>query len=513
MCVLGRGQVNLGCWKSECRTVRQGARRPRCTIRRHSCGRFSFPGCLSAPPSASDCARANEHAGGGGERLIDKLSADPSNTFVSGGPGVGKTTFLRRIHTALRASFPGEGAVFVCAPNGSAAHTAGGQTYHSFSGFGHGYVPLCAAAGEEADSLPRLRKFSPVTRRLGRVQVLLLDEISMAPSDPLDVIVALLQQSRPPSAAACVLYTFGDFLHLRPLEGVLALKASCWDGLFGGKILELTRVHRQTEPAFIEAIHDARYGVCSDAVTSLVEARSDAVPDRVDSSVLHLLPRHRDVAAHNLECLQQLCSEDRPPDFVAVDGVQLDRDADEDSIDAEDGHRRLRAVSAAARVAALVDCVAPPLVEHCLGARVVYTSNSKGALGLFHGSIGFITKHTPDGTSVVRFRGVSVPADVRLSQLGILDAGDGWVEVECPPIEFEAKIFSAQGVVAVRKQVPFVFRWAIEVHRSQGLTLSEAAVDLAMSFEAGMVLAALSRVDRSSRLFIKSFQPARLFAD
>ncbi|OSX71179.1 hypothetical protein BU14_0580s0003 [Porphyra umbilicalis] len=451
-------------------------------------------------------------AEGNWDRLIDKLSADPSNTFVYGGPGVGKTTFLRRLYRALRASFSGEEAVVVCAPAGSAAHTARGQTYHSFSDFGHGYVPLCAAAGEEADRLLRLRKFSPVTLRLGRVQVLLLDEISMAPSDRLDVMVALLQQSRPPSAAACVLYTFGDFLHLRPPKGVLAFKASCWDGLFSGKILEFTRVHCQTEPAFIEAIHDARYGVCSDAVTDLVEARSDAVPDRVDSPVLHLLLRHRDVAAHNLKCLQQLCSEDRPPAFVPVDGVQLYRDADDDSIDAEDGHRRLRAVSAAARVLALVDCAAPPLVEHCLGVRVMYTSNSKGALWLFHGSIGFITKYTPDGTSVVRFRGVSVPADVRLSQLGIHDAGDWWVEVECSPIEFEANVFSAQGVVAVRKQVPFVFGWGIKIRRSQGLTLSEAAVDLAMSFEAGMVLAALSRVDRSSRLFIKSFQPARLFA-
>jgi len=452
-------------------------------------------------------------AAGTWDPLFLEMSAKPCNTFVSGGPGVGKTTFLRRLHAVLRASLTGEGAVVVCAPTGSAAHTAGGQTYHSFFGFGHGYQPVCAVAEEEADRLLRQRKYAPIARRLARVEVLLLDEISMVSADRLDVMVALLRQSRSPSAAACVLYVFGDFLQLRPPKGVLAFKASCWDRLFGGKVLELTRVHRQNEPAFIEAIHDARYGVCSDGVMDLVQARSVLVLEQVDASVMHLLPRHKDVAAHNLKCLNQLCPRDRPLPFAAVDSVQLDRDVDGEPADPEDAQRRLRAVSGAARAAALVDCVASVLVEHCMGARVMYISNAKAALGLFHGSIGTVTKYTPDGIPVVRFLGVSVPKDVRMSQLGIHDASDTWVEVECPPVEFEAKVLSAKGFVAVRTQVPFVLGWAITIHRSQGLTLSEAAVDLAMSFEAGMVLAALSRVDQSNRLFIKSFQPARLFAD
>jgi len=57
-----------------------------------------------------------------------EMSAKPCNTFVSGGPGVGRTTFLRQLNTVLRASVTGEGAVVVCALTGSAAHTAGGQT-------------------------------------------------------------------------------------------------------------------------------------------------------------------------------------------------------------------------------------------------------------------------------------------------------------------------------------------------------------------------------------------------
>jgi len=116
-------------------------------------------------------------------------------------------------------------------------------------------------------------------------------------------MVALLRQSRSPSAAACVLYVCGDFLQLRPLKGALAFKAPCWYRWVGGKVLELTRLHGQKEPAIIEAIHDAGYGVCSDGLMDLVQARSFSVLDQVDTSVLHLLPRHKDVAAHILKFL------------------------------------------------------------------------------------------------------------------------------------------------------------------------------------------------------------------
>lgn len=142
----------------------------------------------------------------------------------------------------------------------------------------------------------------------------------------------------------------------------------------------------------------------------------------------------------------------------------------------------------------------------------MYTSNAKAKLGLCHGSIGFITDYMADGTPIVRFPHTSLPHDVDVKSMGVRDAGDTWIEVECPAVEFEARVHSSPGMVAVRKQVPFVLGWAITVHRSQSLTLSEAVLDLAHSFEAGMVHAALSRVSSKENLYIKSFSPARLFA-
>jgi len=92
-------------------------------------------------------------------------------------------------------------------------------------------------------------------------------------------------------------------------------------------------------------------------------------------------------------------------------------------------------------------------------------------------------------------------------------AGANWLEVLCPAIEYEARILSRPGFVASRLQVPFVLGWAITVHRSQSLNLSEAVLDVGAAFGAGMVLAAMSRVPDKRRMHVRSFCGSRWIAD
>jgi len=449
-------------------------------------------------------------ADGQWDALIHHMLANPSNTFISGGPGVGKTTFLKRFCGHLRQKFKDDGQVVVCAPTGSAAKTAAGSTYHSFFGFPLRYQPEKQDPVLEAARLLATNKFKPIHTRLARVRVLLLDEISMVPADRFDVMVQLLVQSRAPGAEPCVVYAFGDFLQLRPTDGRFAFEAKCWVPLFRGSFLDLTLVHRQRDRAFITAIRDARFGLFSSTLRSLIAERtvSDAAYRALECRVLHLMPTHKDVAAHNTKCLKVLCPRVRPSPFVCVDSVEIDKSRDETN-----PPPAVNRVSDAARSAALADCVAPREVTHCLHARVMYTSNAKHVLGIFHGSIGYICEYLPDATAVVRFPDTPLPKDVRLQSMGVRNAGDSWIDVECPAVDFEAPLLAHPGAVAVRKQVPFVLGWAITIHRSQSLTLSEAVLDLAKAFEAGMVHAAVSRVSTKERLFIKSFAQTRLFAD
>jgi len=450
-------------------------------------------------------------ATGDWDPLFKRLADAQKSTFVSGGPGVGKTTFLRRFTTFLREQLPGTGQVVICAPMGSSAHSAAGVTYHSFFGFPKEYTPQERDPSKEATRLLQLRKYSHVRRRLANTRVLLLDEVSMVPADRLDVMVQLMEQSRSTSTPSCVFYVFGDFLQLRSSVGDWAYNARCWPRLFGNKVLELTKVHRQHQLDYITAIQDARFGVYSPALKELIDARSvdGANYEAIKTTVLHLVPTHTKVLTHNNMCLRQLCPDGGPQRSVAVDRVELDRDMDL-KLTTEDADKLLHSVSVRSRDAALADCLAPAVVPHCLNARVMYTSNAKLSLGLFHGCIGYISSYTDEGTAVVRFPNMRLPVGARLTD--VYDAGDNWVEVCCPPVDFEARVYSAKGAVAVRQQVPFVLGWAITIHRSQSLTLTEAVLDIDAAFEAGMVHTAVSRVSDSSNVYVKSFNPLRLFA-
>jgi len=442
--------------------------------------------------------------------VFARLFQNGVSTFISGGPGVGKSTFLCCFTSFLRSRLPQPGAVVVVAPTGSAAKTAEGVTFHSFFGFPKNYKMQGADPVHEAAHLLGQDRWKPIARRLAKVEVLLLDEISMVAADKLDVMYELLRQSRRQGSPSFVVYTFGDFLQLKPTIGALAFTARCWRPLFGDGMLELTRVHRQGQPDFVQAIRDARLGRCTDFVQKLMDECSvdDEAYKALECTVLHLMPRHNDVIAHNAKCLLRLCPGDRPQDFVAVDSVKADPNRDR-SLRDPDVHN----VSPYSRDAALLDCIAPLRVQHCRGARVMLVCNNLLAIGLFHGSIGNVRDYDCDGSPVVRFENHQVVAGTRVGTHGVRDAGVDWIEVVCPPVDFEARIFSCPGALAVRRQVPFVLGWAITVHRSQSLTLTEAVLDVGEAFGAGMVLAAMSRVSDKRRMHVRSFSGSRLLAD
>ena len=430
-------------------------------------------------------------------------------TFVSDGPGGSETSFLRDFSIFVRSRLPGTGAVVVVAPTGSAAKTAKGVTCHSFFGFVIDYKMQADNPGQEAARLLSLDRWRPIARRLAKVEVVMIGEISMLPAENLDVMHELLRLSRvgkPPT----VIYAFGDFLQLRPPFGKMAFAGHCWQSLFGDGIMKLTRVHRQGQPDFIAAIHDARFGRCTDAVQSLMDERSvtDEAYEALQYKVFHIIPRHEDVDAHNESCLRRLCAGTPPNVSIAVHSVKEDPNRDRDVATPDLGN-----VSTHARDTALVDCVAPRRVKHCRGARVMLTSNHFLGLGLYHGINWQVVEYDTDGTAVVRFEEHELTEGTRSDRQGVRGPGPGWVKVCCPPVECESSILSGPGAVAVRAQVPFVLGWGITVNRLQSLTLSEAILDVGQAFVSGMVLAAMSWVPDKMRMHVRSFCGSHMIAD
>lgn len=449
-------------------------------------------------------------AAGTWEPLYDALADRGQSTFVTGGPGVGELSFLRGLRKVLFRKWPNQGDVVMVEPAGSAAKTAKGQTYHSFFGFVRDYKAHSKDPAWEAKRLLQTERISLIRRRLAKTPALLLDEVSMVAADHLDVMYELLKQSRSAVDPPVVVFAFGDFLQLGPLFGAMAFEAKAWSALFGSSMLELTRVYRQGQPELLHAIQDARFGRCTPALKSRM-SESSITSDQyktIKCQVLHLMPRHEDVQKHNAQSLSALSAVNRPADFEAVESVQEDKDRDVNR-----PAPALLRISSHSRDAALFDCVAPRRVPHCQGARVMLTTNAFFSLGLYHGSIGTLASYESDGTPVVPFAQHVLPPGVGRGMHGVHDAGENWIKVACPPVNFEARILSHPGAVAVRCQVPFVLGWAITVHRSQSLTLSEAVLHIANAFGPGMVNAAIRRVVDKRRMYVKSFSGNRVLAD
>jgi ATP-dependent DNA helicase PIF1 len=103
--------------------------------------------------------------------------------------------------------------------------------------------------------------------------------------------------------------------------------------------------------------------------------------------------------------------------------------------------------------------------------------------GYVNGSLGTVTDFTEAGIPIVTLR----------NGKDIIAEPATWV------VEENGK------VLAQNKQIPLRLAWAITVHKSQGMTLDAARVDLSKCFEKGMGYVALSRVRSLEGLCLLGF--------
>jgi len=130
-------------------------------------------------------------------------------------------------------------------------------------------------------------------------------------------------------------------------------------------------------------------------------------------------------------------------------------------------------------------CLAPPVLRLKAGARVMFVKNNFEE-GYVNGTLGVVQK-LDEGRILVR------------TACGTIDVGPAaWHIAEEGKIKAEIS------------QYPLRLAWAITIHKSQGMSLDAARVDLRQSFEPGMGYVALSRVRSSAGLSLAGFNEISL---
>lgn len=358
------------------------------------------------------------------------------NCFLTGEPGAGKTYTINKLQEAMRHLARG---CAITASTGIAATHIGGITIHSWSGM---------KINRKFDKLMLdAIKFSYAGRRMQEADVLIIDEVSMLDATTitnLDSILTYTRNDDRPFGGLKVIFV-GDFFQLPPVSKdgptQFAFESPSWQ-LADLKVCYLTEQHRQSEPEFLSILNSMRMGVMSAAQKARLSECTHTTPPST-----HLYTHNVDVDTMNDQEFDKL-----PGDAMVFEAETYGNEF---------------------AIATLVkNCLSPEILKLKEGAMVMFTSNNFRK-GYVNGTIGKVVGFTTgSGSPLVKLK------------------NDEVVAVE----QAEWKTEENGKVSAGFKQYPLRLAWAITVHKSQGMSLDEASLDLSKCFIAGQGYVAISRV-------------------
>ncbi len=423
------------------------------------------------------------------------------NVFLTGSAGSGKTYTLNQYINYLRAR---RVPVAVTASTGIAATHMNGTTIHSWSGIG--------IKDELSDrDLTNLARKQFLADRIKDTAVLIIDEISMLHAKQLNLVNQVLKHIRKNDSAfgGIQVVVAGDFFQLPPIgsrgesnRDKFAFMSEAWlDAKF--HICYLSEQHRQVSEA-------ANGGLDLDDI--LNQIRRQEVSFEAIAALEATFDQNVDVNRTRLYTHNLNVNKINDKELAALDGEMM------------------RFEATATGESKLVDTLKKTVRTQDelilkVGAKVMFIKNNT-ELGVSNGSMGELigfaaikvddkekaksdalkdssesqnNSEADDSSEAVdsekdKTKNTDKPKKDKPAALKMpvvkLNSGR---EVIAEPEEWIIEDESGD-VLASYHQVPLCLAWAITIHKSQGMTLDAAEIDLSRTFELGQGYVALSRL-------------------
>lgn len=372
-----------------------------------------------------------------------------ANVFLTGEAGSGKT---HTINEFIKWAKSRGKRVAVTASTGIAATHINGTTIHSWSAMG------IKDKITDAD-IATIQTKPFAVEKIEDADILIIDEISMLGGNILDNLDRIMRVIRMTAFSAIPfggvqIVLVGDFFQLPPVSknpkepAVFAFESKSFEeAMF--KVCYLTEQHRQEDPDFLEILTAMRNGNVTDKHKEMIKKTALKKGKKPDTKLF----------THNLEVDHLNRAE-----LMKIDG-------EEKTYTMESGG-----------IPFMIDilkknCLSPEKLTLRVGAIVMFTRNNFDA-GYVNGTIGMVVDYASNGLPIVETRDGDM-ITVQYAEWSIEDT-KAWIS-----------------------QIPLRLAWAITVHKSQGMSLDSAAIDLSKCFEYGQGYVAISRVRSLEGLYLE----------
>lgn len=418
------------------------------------------------------------------------LQHTKQSIFLTGKAGTGKSTFLRYITARTEKKF------VVLAPTGIAAVNVGGQTLHSF--FRIPFKPIVPGDPDFAPDRIRQRMKYPgsLVKLIRELDLIIIDEISMVRADIIDFVDLILRtytgNHREPFGGKQLLLV-GDVFQLEPvltgdMRDILR-KFYSNPFFFSARAfshihlvpIELRKIYRQSEGAFVELLDRIRIGEATsadldrlntrcrpygssaiDGINRSEATKTDSTHCQNQSKPVMTLASRRDMVDHINE--SRLEAIDRPL-FKFVGSIR--GDFPENSL--------------------------PTDLELSLkeGAQIVFIKNSPDRLWV-NGTIGTVVTLTKD----------LIEVELENGEIHAVEP-EKWSNIRYTFNSKTNKIKEEE--LGSFTQYPIKLAWALTIHKSQGLTFNNVVIDIGRgAFTGGQIYVALSRCRSFEGLTLRS---------
>lgn len=381
--------------------------------------------------------------------LALEIMLSGESVLLTGPAGAGKTFVLNQF---IRLAKNDGKHVSVTATTGLAATHLGGTTIHSWAGIG------------VSDFIPRgFAEHIAKGRReiIEKTDVLIIDEISMLHDyrlDMVDEVCRLVRRKDEPFGGIQIVMS-GDFFQLPPVNrgegrgGGFVVSSQVWNEL-DPTICYLEEQHRQDDEVLLGILNALRDGDIRRHHAEKLLARVDKQPP--EGTVLtELHTVNIDVDTLNDTMLDQLSGDELFYTQTTTGAMNY----------VENLQRSV---------------LAPEVLRLKKGALVMAVKNAQDRK-YANGSIGAVVDFEPATEyPIVEFRNGKI----------VTMTPDTW------------ELRDGDKKRASISQIPLRLAWAITVHKSQGMTLDAARIDLRKAFIEGMGYVALSRVKNLDNLYL-----------